>query len=89
MKATLLASAFGIWLLSPLAAANSLCPTPLLVGWDNWPPYHYRMPDGTIKGFAVEVLQLVTQKMDCQLQFRERPWRRRAGAHFVDLLTKE
>ena len=76
MKVTLLASALGLWVLSPLVSANSLCPSPLQVGWDDWPPYHYRAPDGTLKGFAIEVLQQVTQKMNCQLQFRERPWRR-------------
>ena len=76
MKVTLLASMLGLWLLSPLATANSLCPSPLLVGWDDWPPYHYKAPDGTLKGFAIEVLQRVTERMHCQLQFRERPWRR-------------
>ena len=55
MKVTLLASMLGLWLLSPLATANSLCPSPLLVGWDDWPPYHYKAPDGTLKGFLITI----------------------------------
>ncbi len=76
MKTTLLALVCGLSLLSAMATANPLCPTPMLVGWDQWPPYHYRDDQGVLQGYAVEVLQRVMQKMDCQLQFRERPWRR-------------
>lgn len=57
-------------------AANSLCPAPLLVGWDPWPPYHYQDKSGHLRGFAVETLTLVLHEMGCEVQFRERPWKR-------------
>lgn len=57
-------------------ASNPICPTPLLVGWDPWPPYHYQGKDGHLHGFAVEVLTTVVHEMGCEVVFRERPWKR-------------
>jgi polar amino acid transport system substrate-binding protein len=71
---------FLTFLLSALVgtpvAANPLCPTPLRVGWDDWPPYHFQGRDGALHGFAVEVLQAVMGDLGCEIQFRPRPWRR-------------
>lgn len=63
-------------LLSPHVSANSLCPNPLRVGWDDWPPYHYQGDDGVMQGFAVEVLHAVMRDLDCEVIYRPRPWRR-------------
>lgn len=52
------------------------CPHPLRVGWDNWPPYHFKNSDGQMQGFAIEVLTQVSQSLGCKLEFRERPWKR-------------
>lgn len=52
------------------------CDKPLRVGWDDWPPYHFRSDKGEIQGFAVEVLQSVAGEMGCKIDFRERPWKR-------------
>lgn len=63
-------------LTSPLTIANPLCPNPLRVGWDDWPPYHFQNSDGAMHGFAVEILQAVMRDMGCEVVFRPRPWRR-------------
>lgn len=63
-------------LTSPLTIANPLCPNPLRVGWDDWPPYHFQSSDGAMHGFAVEILQAVMRDMGCEVVFRPRPWRR-------------
>jgi len=59
-----------------LAWPLSACERPLSVGYDQWPPYHYRQPDGKMAGFAIEVLQGVAKRMGCSLEYKERPWRR-------------
>ncbi|WP_409422814.1 transporter substrate-binding domain-containing protein [Pseudaeromonas sp. ZJS20] len=63
----------GLLLLGGAAAA---CERPLSVGYDQWPPYHYRQADGQMAGFAIEVLEGVAKRMGCALQYKERPWRR-------------
>ena len=59
-----------------LAYPACACDTPLRVGWDDWPPYHFRNNKGELQGFAVEVLQGVAGEMGCEIVFRERPWKR-------------
>lgn len=62
-----------------MAWASSLCPSPLRVGFDNWPPYHYYQQDGEtrrMRGFAVEYLDAVSARLGCRLVYVERPWKR-------------
>lgn len=70
-------SALTLYLASlPTLAANSLCPQPLQVGWDPWPPYHFQNQQGEMTGFAIEVLNLVIHDLGCEVEYRERPWKR-------------
>ena len=68
----------ALWLLSPAASANSFCPSPLRVGFDHWPPYHYydsaTTDDKVLKGFAVETLNAMLTRLGCQVTYVERPW---------------
>ncbi|GAA4492259.1 transporter substrate-binding domain-containing protein [Pseudaeromonas paramecii] len=64
----------GLWLVGALPAMA--CERPLSVGYDQWPPYHYRNADGKMGGFAIEVLEEVAKRMGCPLEYKERPWRR-------------
>lgn len=70
----------ALWLLSPAASANSFCPSPLRVGFDHWPPYHYydsaTTDDKVLKGFAVETLNAMLTRLGCQVTYVERPWKR-------------
>lgn len=73
--ARLLRSLFcGLLLLGAVPAWA--CAHPLSVGYDAWPPYHFRQADGKMAGFAIEVLEGVAKRMGCPLQYKERPWRR-------------
>ncbi|MBV7435735.1 ABC transporter substrate-binding protein [Aeromonas sp. sif2416] len=62
-----------------LAWARSGCATPLRVGFDNWPPYHYYQQDGErrrLHGFSVDYLNAVAARLGCRLVYVERPWKR-------------
>ncbi len=67
-------------LLVPLASANSLCPSPLRIGFDNWPPYHYYAGTAAgqkeLRGFAVEALTAMLKRLDCKASYVEMPWKR-------------
>ncbi|WP_158020808.1 substrate-binding periplasmic protein [Chromobacterium sphagni] len=67
-----------IWLcvLCAPAMAAGLCPRPLSVGWDQWPPFHYRTTQGRMAGYAVEVLNAAAQRLGCTLEYRQTPWPR-------------
>ncbi|MEN9656985.1 MAG: hypothetical protein RL571_450 [Pseudomonadota bacterium] len=56
--------------------AAGVCTRPLVVGWDNWPPYHFKDENGQMQGLAVEVLVALAKRVDCPLQFAEMPWKR-------------
>lgn len=66
----------GLW--APIAFAKALCPEPIQVGYDNWPPYHYYEADSPqqVRGYAVEVLTAVLTSMHCKVNYVERPWKR-------------
>lgn len=59
-----------------LPRAWALCDTPWRVGYDQWPPYHFRAADDAMKGYGVEVLQGVARRLGCEVIFVERPWKR-------------
>lgn len=73
---TLRSKLLALSLTSLVAFPAHGCHQPLRVGWDDWPPYHFRNAKGEMQGFAVEVLQSVVKEMGCSLDFRERPWKR-------------
>ncbi|STQ90705.1 amino acid ABC transporter substrate-binding protein (PAAT family) [Iodobacter fluviatilis] len=73
VSATLCALALGVC--SSLFAASP-CLRPLIVGWDTWPPYHFKDEKGRMQGLAVEVLQALAKRVDCPLQFAQMPWKR-------------
>lgn len=73
---TLRSNLLALCLTSLVAFPAHGCHQPLRVGWDNWPPYHFRNAKSEMQGFAVEVLQSVVKEMGCSLDFRERPWKR-------------
>jgi polar amino acid transport system substrate-binding protein len=56
--------------------AASPCQRPLVVGWDVWPPYHFKDEKGQMQGLAVEVLVELARRADCPLQFVQMPWKR-------------
>ncbi|PJG59501.1 substrate-binding periplasmic protein [Aeromonas cavernicola] len=62
----------------PHAISGSLCPVPLQIGFDNWPPYHYYRADSRqpVQGVAVETLNAVLAKLGCHAHYVELPWRR-------------
>ena len=66
----------GLW--APMVFAKALCPEPIEVGYDNWPPYHYYEADSPaeVRGYAAEVLVAVLASMECKVSFVELPWKR-------------
>ncbi|WP_349921400.1 substrate-binding periplasmic protein [Aeromonas veronii] len=59
--------------------AQSLCSSPLRVGFDDWPPYHYYHQQGgkrQLRGFAVDYLNAIATRLGCRLTYVERPWKR-------------
>ncbi len=67
----------GAWLWGCFSAQGwALCDTPWRVGYDQWPPYHFRGADATMQGYGVEVLQGVARRLGCEVTFIERPWKR-------------
>lgn len=59
--------------------AQPLCSSPLRVGFDDWPPYHYYQQEGDrrhLRGFAVEYLNAIAARLGCRLVYVERPWKR-------------
>ncbi|AMC34623.1 substrate-binding periplasmic protein [Janthinobacterium sp. B9-8] len=56
--------------------AASPCLRPLVVGWDTWPPYHFKDEQGQMRGLAVEVLVELARRADCPLRFAQMPWKR-------------
>ena len=66
----------GLW--APMALAKALCPEPIQVGYDNWPPYHYYEADSPqeVRGYAAEVLTAVLTSMHCKVNYVELPWKR-------------
>lgn len=72
---------FGVLMLvcwAPFSSASELCPAPLRVGFDNWPPYHYYEADAPtqVHGYAAEVLSAVLARMGCKAEYVELPWKR-------------
>ncbi|HDZ8843121.1 TPA: amino acid ABC transporter substrate-binding protein [Aeromonas dhakensis] len=69
-----------LWLLTPLVSANALCPAPLRIGYDNWPPYHYYLESAAgkkeLQGFAIEALNAMLKRLDCKASYVEMPWKR-------------
>ncbi|WP_429081800.1 substrate-binding periplasmic protein [Aeromonas bivalvium] len=65
-------------LLSPALLAATECASPLRVGFDDWPPYHYRevAPPSRVHGYAAEVLSAVLTRMGCEVTYLELPWKR-------------
>ncbi|TFF76061.1 amino acid ABC transporter substrate-binding protein [Aeromonas taiwanensis] len=66
--------------------AQSLCPVPLRVGFDDWPPYHYYQQEGEhrqLRGFAIDYLNAVSARLGCRLHYVELPWKR--GLHDLEL----
>ena len=62
--------------------AQSFCSSSLRVGFDDWPPYHYYQQEGArreLRGFAVDYLNAVSNRLGCHLVYVERPWKR--GLH--------
>ncbi|MGL4250496.1 MAG: substrate-binding periplasmic protein [Aeromonas sp.] len=66
----------GLW--APMALAKALCPEPVQVGYDNWPPYHYHDVHSSqqVHGYAVEVLTAVLAAMECKVSYVELPRKR-------------
>ena len=65
--------------------AQSFCSSPLRVGFDDWPPYHYYQQEGArreLRGFAVDYLNAVSNRLGCRLVYVERPWKR--GLHDLE-----
>jgi polar amino acid transport system substrate-binding protein len=69
MSLILVFSSFHVFAASP-------CQRPLMVGWDTWPPYHFKDEQGQMRGLAVEVLVELGRRADCPLQFVQMPWKR-------------
>ncbi|MGY3915808.1 substrate-binding periplasmic protein [Aeromonas australiensis] len=67
---------FSLW--GPKVFANVMCPEPIRVGYDNWPPYHYYDADSPqqVRGYAAAVLTAVLTSMHCQVNYVELPWKR-------------
>ncbi len=65
--------------------AQPLCTSPLRVGFDDWPPYHYYQQENghrELRGFAVDYLNAVSARLGCRLVYLERPWKR--GLHDLE-----
>lgn len=58
------------------AHADELCPRPLKVGWDEWPPFHYRGPDNRPVGTAIATVTEAARRVGCPLDFEYFPWPR-------------
>lgn len=57
-------------------AAQTLCPKPLIVGWDLWAPYHYLDAQGQITGASIAVVSEAARRVGCKLSFKQSTWPR-------------
>ncbi|WP_431687545.1 substrate-binding periplasmic protein [Hahella sp. NBU794] len=58
------------------SAALADCDRPLSVGWESWRPYMYKNEEGRLSGLDIELIQAVADRMGCQLEFSEIPFKR-------------
>ncbi|ABC27062.1 ABC-type amino acid transport/signal transduction systems, periplasmic component/domain [Hahella chejuensis KCTC 2396] len=67
----------GVLLCLALAGpAFADCERPLSVGWESWRPYMYKNEEGRLSGLDIELIQAVADRMGCQLEFSETPFKR-------------
>ncbi|WLQ12927.1 transporter substrate-binding domain-containing protein [Hahella aquimaris] len=64
-----------LWL-ALTSAASADCERPLSVGWESWRPYMYKNEEGRLSGLDIELIQAVADRMGCQLEFSETPFKR-------------
>lgn len=63
-------------LLSPLCRAD-VCPRqPVRIGYEPWLPYTYQADDGSYTGLDLDVISRVLERLGCQYDYVERPWKR-------------
>ncbi len=69
--------ATALGLMTPgLTQASDDCTEPLVVGWENWPPYQYIDRLGQLIGLDIELLKAIADAAQCQIHFVEVPWKR-------------
>ncbi len=63
----------GVGMAAP--AGESVCPDPLVQGWEPWPPYQIPR-DGAPTGIDIAIVKAIAAEMDCELGYRQMPWTR-------------
>lgn len=59
--------------MSPVVNAQ-LKPCEFTLGFDSWEPYQYVGVGREIRGLDIELIKMVTDKMDCELNFAQGTW---------------
>ena len=56
------------------AAAQETRACTLVMGWDPWEPYQYRVDDAHVFGLDVDLLTAVVSNAGCTIEFRQESW---------------
>jgi polar amino acid transport system substrate-binding protein len=77
--------------LSFAASNNPLCPTPVRIGWEPYPPFQMEKPNSTEPyGIDVDLVKSVFKKIGCEVKYFKRPWKRQLSdleSGNLDILT--
>ncbi len=63
-------------LVSGAKADAELCPHPVIIGWEPWPPYQYVNEDGILTGVDIDMASAIMSELHCQIEFQQVPWKR-------------
>jgi len=77
---------------SDQAAEQSVEECQLMMGWEQWEPYHYREVGGSdaVKGLDIELMSMISEEIDCNISFVNGQWKhllRQLNAGEIDFLT--
>lgn len=48
---------------------------PLVVAWEDWPPYQYKDKGGKITGLDNDIVLLVGKEAGCEIKLKSIPWK--------------
>lgn len=72
MKGRLMKILLAIMVVGSLSVSARGCE--LLFGWEPWPPFQYRDESGNLAGMDFDILQEVSDRMECKLVYLQIRW---------------
>lgn len=76
MRRTSLYSLVGLFFaFSATQASAEVCPDPIKVGWEPWPPFNIPETAG-VAGIDPDIFRAVADEIGCEVTFKQIPWKR-------------